>query len=69
MTISQQFKALEESDRAALMVAFNDMTSHYVIIDKRFIGVNIIASDLLTIEEIDGYWSQGVINEVSTKTN
>jgi hypothetical protein len=62
MTIKEIFNSLETNDQKLLLYAFQQDIMQIVKLDNnRFIGVNVVPTSLIIVEEQNGAWSQGVL--------
>lgn len=58
--IKELFAELDHDQREAIMIAFNNLTAHYIkLSDNRFIGVHLTDAPELIIDHTEGFWSLG----------
>lgn len=65
MTIKQLLNTLSKEQYQVLRCAFEDETSHYIILDdgETYLGVNCHELPVLIPESIEGCWSTGKVKE------
>ena len=66
MVIKDIINELPDEERKLLMVAFEQQITEIVkLVDGNFIGVNVVATDRIIIDETTGVWSIGRISNAT----